>query len=332
MSNKTGIAWTDETANWIVGCSKISQGCRSCYAATAANSPRLQQFDQYKGVVDGDGNWNGEIAFVPKVLGQLIRSKKRRRVFAPSMGDPFHQGVKDEWLDQFFVTVALTPHITYQVLTKRPERMLEYCDRLYGDRFRHQIQLRGLERDENLTKIYNRNLPLSNLWLGVTVENEAAANERIPLLLQTPAAVRFLSVEPLLEAIDLVDGEMHNPGFGEGHPWLNPLGGIVYDNEGNFSCAPAIDWGIIGGESGSAARPFEMEWAQLLINQFQEAKIPIFMKQVGSNAFYEGKPFKTKSRAGSDPKEWPEWAQIQEFPDSSIIPNLESGEDISESF
>jgi protein gp37 len=191
MSNKTGIAWTDETANWIVGCTKISSGCAKCYAATAANSPRLQQFDQYKGVVDGNGNWNGEIAFVPKVLEQLLRSKKQRRVFAPSMSDLFHPGVKDEWLDQFFATVALTPHITYQLLTKRPERMLEYFDRL----------------EPNKSKMSPRHLliaagvpwPLKNMWLGVTAENQAAADERIPFILQTPAAVRFLSVEPMLE-------------------------------------------------------------------------------------------------------------------------------------
>jgi protein gp37 len=107
---------------------------------------------------------------------------------------------------------------------------------------------------------------------------------------------------------------MHNPGLGECHPWLNPLHGIAYDSSGNFSNTAAIDWVIIGGESGSKARPFHLEWAQFLIHQCNEAGVKVFMKQVGSNAFYEGKPFKTKSRSGSDPSEWPKWARAQEFP------------------
>lgn len=348
--SKTNISWTDETANWIVGCSKISQGCKNCYAATAANSARLQQFDQYKKVVDGNGNWNGNIEFVPKVLNDLLKGRRSRRVFAPSMSDPFHPGVKDEWLDQFFAVAALTPHITYQVLTKRPERMLEYMNETwqvspdleafgvdsstYRETRETQINraceeiidrhnLADTAKDDLWTedgslKIMQWEWPLRNLYLGVTAENQAEANYRIPYLLKLGdmGYITFVSIEPTIEEIDLVDSGMFNPGLGEGHTWLNPLAGVAYDSDGSISNTPAIDQIIIGGESGPNSRPFHLEWARSLIAQCQSTNTKVFMKQVGSNAFYQGKPFKTKSRAGSDPSEWPEWAQIQEFPNN----------------
>jgi protein gp37 len=220
--SKSSIQWTDETANWIVGCTKTrakgakESGCDLCYAATAANSARLQQFPQYQTVVDGKGNWNGNIEFVPKVLDDLLKGNRKRRVFTPSMSDPFHPNVKQEWLDQFIATVALTPHITYQCLTKRPERMHEY--------FSEYMTRRNIERRANEIATEKRlrktnadgvrlvkfsyecmDWPLPNLHLGVSVENQAAADERIPWLLKTPAAVRFLSVEPLLEDINLTE-------------------------------------------------------------------------------------------------------------------------------
>lgn len=318
--SKTKIAWTDETANWIVGCSKISEGCRNCYAATAANSPRLQQFPQYQKVVNGSGNWNGNIEFVPKVLEDLLKGKRRRRVFAPSMSDPFHLGVRDEWLDQFFAVVALTPHITYQVLTKRPDRMLGYfdwCDRRHSETGK-PISYCRVDAVEDATAKWHHcweieQWPLPNLHLGVTVENQAAANERIPLLLQTPAAKRFLSVEPMLEGIHLNWLEINRNTFGEPEYILDCLG-QKYGHPGQWQAeAPAkIDQVIIGGESGKNARPFQIEWAESIIAQCREAGVKVFMKQIGSNAFYQGRPFNTRSRAGTDLTEWPESIRIQE--------------------
>lgn len=317
--SKTSISWTDETANWIVGCTKTrakgakESGCDFCYAATAANSARLQQFDQYKKVVDGKGNWNGHIEFVPKVLDGLLKGRRSRRVFAPSMSDPFHPNVKDEWLDQFMATVVATEHITYQLLTKRPERMMGYFKDLDLRRLIPLVQQANDKRGD-LTH-YRWKIPFPNLHLGVTVENQAAANDRIPLLLQTPAAVRFLSVEPMLEKIDLNECSVCE---GSGEEWDS----IADDYLGCQNCQADgftdqlsdIDQVIIGGESGSKARPFHLEWARSLIDQCREAGVKVFMKQTGSNAFYEGKPFRTKSRAGTEPMEWPEWARIQEFP------------------
>ena len=312
--SKTKIAWTDETANWIVGCTKISAGCAHCYASTAANSARLQQFDQYKKVVDGNGNWNGHVEFVPKVLDDLLKGKKERRVFAPSMSDPFHPAVNDEWLDQFFATVALTPHITYQVLTKRPERMFEYfdwCERRHSETARPISFCRVDKVEQVCREIENYphfdipKWPLPNLHLGVTVENQAAANERIPWLLKTPAAKRFLSVEPLLEQtfLDFIDDPTWrtNPDW---HPGL-PMGAMLG--------LKGISQVIIGGESGSNARPFHLEWARSMLHDCRHAGVSFFVKQMGSNPFLDGKPLKLKSRSGADISEWPEDLQVQEF-------------------
>jgi protein gp37 len=284
--SKTSIAWTDRTENPLTGCTEEGPECLNCYARIASASPRLQQFEKYHGVVDEKGRWTGQINFTPKVLDDLLKTKKEHMQFMPSMSDPFHSGVKDEWLNEIFAAVILTPHITHQVLTKRHERMYEYFDNL--DLRQLVNPARDLLSRNNKTKaIGDWKLPIKNLWLGVTCGTQRSADKRIPYL-QKVAEMRyttFVSVEPMLEEVDLT----------------GLLDGIAQV--------------IIGGESGFNARPFHLEWARSLIEQCRVAGVKVFMKQVGSNAFYEGKPYKTKSRAGSDLAEWPEWAQIQEFPD-----------------
>jgi protein gp37 len=308
------IEWTDQTANWIVGCTKISAGCAHCYAATSANSARLQQFDQYSKVVDGNGNWNGHIEFVPKVLDDLLKGKKQRRVFTPSMSDPFHPSVKDGWIDRFIATAYVTPHITYQVLTKRPERMYQYFDELDLRRLVPFVREANDKRGD-LTD-YRWKLPLPNLHLGVSVENQAAADERIPWLLKTPAAKRFLSVEPLLEKVDL-SAWMH----------LRPCPQHLAEKQagwGHLDCdcqewrqkhiangMPSISQVIVGGESGPGARPFHLEWARSLQQQCQAAGTAFFLKQVGGNPFLGGEPLKLKDRKGGDLMELPEDLRIR---------------------
>jgi protein gp37 len=350
--SKSKIAWTDETANWIVGCTKISAGCAHCYASTAANSARLQQFPQYKNVVDHKGNWNGTVEFVPKVLDDLLKGKRERRVFAPSMSDPFHPAVKDEWLDQFFAVVALTPHITYQVLTKRPERMYEYITNLLTEeRFRsfcnEQSELLAAKKvswpkyvfdpktdmddDDDLETCLENHLfdclqqafeespdseawadqVLQNLHLGVTVENQSAANDRIPWLLKTPAAKRFLSVEPLLESI-VFDHQVEGISE-EGATMLHSLTGLMRTPYENDSFTNKIDWVIVGGESGKDARQFHLKWANSIRIQCKSAGVAFFMKQMGSNPFLGDQPLKLKSRSGTDISEWPQDLQVQEF-------------------
>jgi protein gp37 len=312
--SKTTIAWTDESLNPFVGCTKVSPGCAHCYAETAAASPRLQQFDQYKTVVNGNGRWNGHVEFVPKMLDKLFTYKKPRRIFMPSMSDPFHPAVKDEWLDQMMAAIALNPHLTFQVLTKRPQRMMEYYSRIkdIGENWCSEMAHVACDKEWRKWKQESHSFfdsgeevcftsyqcfreirdalqkGFQNLWLGVTVENQAAANDRIPLLQQTPAAVRFLSVEPMLELVQLYLGNLNGD-------------------------AP-IHQVIVGGESGSNAREFHLEWADDIQRQCKITGTKFFMKQVGSNAYYHGQQFKTKSRAGTDPDEWPEHLKVQESP------------------
>lgn len=318
----TSIEWTDHTLNPLVGCSHASAGCTNCYAESASKTGRLQQFSQYHGVVDERGHWTGKINFVPEQLEKLFKFRKRTRVFMPSMSDPFHPAVKDEWLDQIFAAISLNPLVTIQMLTKRPERMLEYFEQLYSDRLKSQIQLKGYERDENLRKIYNRNLPLSNLHLGISVEDQKTADERIPLLLQTPAALRFLSCEPLLENIDLtkrkIGRNQYNYLLNDWSPYGGGAGGATAG--GLISTLRSgIDWVIVGGESGSGARPCDINWISSIIKQCQSSQVPVFVKQLGSLPrclpTYVSYTDKLRDRKGRDIQEWPIELRIRDFPE-----------------
>jgi protein gp37 len=341
---KTGIQWTDRTANPLVGCTHVSPGCKNCYAESAAGGARLQQFPQYQGLVDEHGHWTGEMRFVPEVLEQILRLRKPQRIFMPSMSDPFHPAVKDEWLDRIFATIALSPHLTFQLLTKRPERMLEYLGKAYQrvckvlqsyprsktSSLRDNSTVEGMIGPMNL-----RVWPLSNLWLGVSVENQQAANERIPLLRQAPAAVSFLSCEPLLEAVELFDVD-------------GPVSIAMEEVNPKETLFPAevIDWVVIGGESGNGARPCQTDWIRSLVEQCRDVGVPCFVKQLGqfpvsreaestrteviSREIYSEWVFKAaaqqgfdleryhilklKDRKGGNPEEWPEDLRVREFP------------------
>lgn len=276
----TQIQWTDETWNSIVGCSKISPGCVNCYAADAAKSPRLQQFPQYQEVKE----WNGKTTFVESQLLKPLSWKSPRKVFVCSMSDLFHENTPDEWIDRIFAVMALCPQHIFQVLTKRPERMLEY---------RKSNITKAAQAIDISPKVKQENpWSFANIWCGVTVENQKAANERIPLLQQTPAAIRFLSCEPLLEDVKL-------------------------DLTG-------IDWVIVGGESGTGSRPCHLDWIRSVVHQCKAAGVPVFVKQLGACAINR-KPYisevadtyyqlKLKSRKGGEIEEWPEDLRIREFP------------------
>ena len=190
----TLISWTDESWNPIVGCSKISAGCHNCYAAKGAKSSRLQQFPQYQKVKE----WDGTVEFVESALLKPLSWRSPKKIFTCSMSDVFHKNVLDEWRDRAFAIMALCPQHTFQVLTKRPDIMLKYISELTVLRLK-----RGLPDHIEYSRLDSVELPLQNVWLGVSVENQAAADERIPLLLQTPAEIRFLSCEPLLEELNL---------------------------------------------------------------------------------------------------------------------------------
>ncbi len=283
MSGVTGIEWTDATWNPIRGCSRVSEGCRNCYAEKVAHR-FSRPGSPYDGVVRVDANgkstgqWNGEIKFVEERLLDPLRWKKPLRIFVNSMSDLFHPKVTDEMLDRIFAVMALCPQHTFQVLTKRPERMLEYLrSAAYVNAQLKACDIASTWIEENGTEGFVqhfRNIglslsrrshavradfdwPLPNVWLGVSVEDQKAADERIPLLLQTPAAVRFVSAEPLLGPVEI--SSCRYPGL-----W-----------------STSLDWVICGGESGPGARPMHPDWARSLRDQCVGAGVPFFFKQWG---------------------------------------------------
>lgn len=203
MSDGTGIEWTDATWNPIRGCSRVSEGCRNCYAESMANrysGPGLP----YEGLA-ANGKWTGEVRVVETHIEDPLRWKKPRKIFVNSMSDLFHDGLRDEDIAEVFGVMALANQHIFQVLTKRPKRMSKLLnDVMFWARVEGVAQRREHERtgeDPSLSLAVHG--PLPNVWLGVSVENQASADERIPWLLGTPAAVRFLSCEPLLGPVDL---------------------------------------------------------------------------------------------------------------------------------
>lgn len=263
MSVVSNIEWTDSSWNPVSGCTQISPGCANCYALTFA--------ERFRGV---PGNYyeNGfDLQLRPSQLEKPLHWKKPRRIFVNSMSDLFHEDVPDEYIDRVFAVMALTPQHTYQILTKRPERMRAYFDGDSSIRWRH-IQ------DAATPYVA---LPLPNVWLGVTVENQRWADERIPILLDTPAAVRFLSCEPLLEAIDI-------------EHYVHAAWGPDEDER--------LDWVICGGESGPRHRPFDVDWARSLRDQCADAGVAYFCKQLGG------------IRPGNKLEDLPEDLRVREFP------------------
>ncbi|MFB2970362.1 phage Gp37/Gp68 family protein [Aerosakkonema sp. BLCC-F183] len=303
----TSIAWTDESWNPIVGCSKISAGCANCYAASAAKSARLQQFPQYQKVE----KWDGTIEFVESQLLKPLSWRSPKKIFTCSMSDVFHENALDEWRDRAFAIMALCPQHTFQILTKRPDIMLKYISGLTTNRLK-----RALPSNIEYSRLDSVKLPLQNVWLGVSVENQVVADERIPLLLETPAEIRFLSCEPLLEEVHLEE-------------WLWQTVTICWgngDDEWGYDGEPTdrLHWVICGGESGSKARQCNVDWIRSLVRQCQDAEIPVFVKQLGANVIGSS-PYiadvadthhqiKFRDRKASDISEWPEDLRIQQFP------------------
>lgn len=288
MADKSNIEWTDATWNPVVGCSVVSPGCTNCYAMKmAARIEHMAEATLPQGAVshyagttkpsNGGAVWTGKVAPAPDNLFLKPLSWKRpRRIFVNSMGDLFHESIPDEWIDSAFAVMALTPQHTYQVLTKRAARMRAYM--LDGASNRAGVVLgrawselgRPSLSKYNHGNITQRPWPLPNVWLGVSTERQQEAEERIPLLLKTPAAVRFISAEPLLGPIDLI----------------GTLARFQDDPIAKRQCAVGlgrqlIDWVIVGGESGPGARPMHPEWARALRDQCAAAGVSFFFKQWG---------------------------------------------------
>ncbi|MBP6636051.1 MAG: phage Gp37/Gp68 family protein [Sulfuritalea sp.] len=254
MSTKTGIEWTDATWNPVTGCSKVSQGCKHCYAERdwARLSALRVRPTAYTGRAFTD------VACHPERLAEPLRWAKPRRIFVNSMSDLFHEDVSDFFLVDVFAVMAAAERHTFQILTKRPARMRELLrNRGFIDevarktRFEHGVTWLPLDYFDQLT----------NVWLGVSVEDQATADERIPLLLDAPAAVRWISAEPLLGPVDV-------------SRWLD-------DGRNEMALAGTLDWVVVGGESGPHARPMHPGWVRSLRDQCAAAGVPFLFKQWG---------------------------------------------------
>lgn len=274
MADKTGIEWTDATWNPIRGCSRVSEGCRNCYAEGVAkrfSGPGLP----YEGLIAKGGQWNGEIKLVPEQLNQPLRWSKPRRIFVNSMSDLFHENVPYTYIDKVFAVMAMAHWHTFQVLTKRPDRMVAYfADIKKSPERGFNVCSYFSADDEQIDRIACIPRGLPNVWLGVSVEDQATADERIPLLLQTPAAVRWISAEPLLGPVDLT--RLNYAAHAYEIDALN-----AENNDGTYYEHTSLDWVVVGGESGRSARPMLREWARSLRDQCQAAGVPFLFKQWG---------------------------------------------------
>lgn len=228
--SESKIEWTDETWNPTRGCVKVSPGCANCYAERFA--------ERFRGVKGHPYEQGFDIRLVPEKLADPLKLAPGTKVFVNSMSDIFFEEIPDRFIDSVFAAMADAPHVTFQVLTKRARRMREYIDSTVDNWGRH-----GCYWD----------VPLPNVWLGISAEDQQRLDERVPDLLATPAAVRWLSIEPL----------------------LGPITAIA------TAVVVSIDWVVVGGESGPRARPMHPDWARSIRDQCVEAHVPFFFKQWG---------------------------------------------------
>lgn len=306
------IEWTDATWNPVRGCEIVSSGCKNCYAMQTAHrfsGPGMA----YEGLTRQTRRgpvWNGKIKLVPELLDQPLRWQRPRRIFVNSMSDLFHDDVPDSFIDDVFAVMALSPRHTFQVLTKRPERMRRYMKALdlYNRILRAADKFRAKRPRLNNVPIsdpaLNGGAHMPQVWLGVSAEDSKTYKERVLYLADTPAAVRFVSFEPLLSDV----GNLMLDGVFEG----------------------AFHWAIVGGESTPKARPVHPDWVRSIRDQCNAANVKFFFKQWGEWGPYKyggqghedfnfcevGKPFQWMCRVGKktagrmlDGRAWDEYPE-----------------------
>ncbi|HSN25796.1 MAG TPA: phage Gp37/Gp68 family protein [Kofleriaceae bacterium] len=334
------IEWTDRTWNPIVGCARVSPGCEHCYAERFVHRGLSPQHKGLTVMRNHGPGWTGEVRLVESALAKPLSWRKPQRVFVNSLSDLWHEGVSNETCAAIFGVMAATPHITYQVLTKRPERMRAWFswvadegDEVLGAvgeepdghdgqvaaacaMYAKEIDCGGVLTRDGFRNATKAAWPLLNVWIGVTAEDQQRADERIPLLLDTPAAVRFVSYEPALGPIDFRIA--------------------AFNGADSIESLEGLHWLIVGGESGPGARPFDLAWARSAVEQCKAAGVRVFVKQLGAQpCLGEPEPtgnfrtnpetgkreyeyalprFVTKHRKGNDPSEWPEDLRVREFP------------------
>lgn len=267
MSDNSKIEWTDATWNPVTGCTQVSPGCDHCYALTLA--------ERFRGTPGHYFEHGFDVQLRPDKLDQPLRWKKPRKVFVNSMSDLFHQDVPDEYIAQVFAVMALAPQHTFQILTKRHARARSLMRSL---NFKTEVNRQYWQYDPE-DPDPEQGWPLPNVWLGVSVENQQWADIRIPALLDTPAAVRFLSCEPLLGPVD-----------------LRKATATKYESQRLDD--GQIGWVIVGGESGHGARQMRPGWARSLRDQCLTFDIPFHFKQWGT---FSGTP---KSARELDGRTW----------------------------
>lgn len=271
----------------------------------------------------------------PDRLEAPLHWRKPRRVFVNSLSDLFHEDVPNKFIAAIFGVMAACPQHAFQVLTKRPERMLSWFQWVQSHRpavTRELIKQGGAwpkideysaesllcvfsarEVLEPLSRVVLTAWPLPNVWLGVSVEDQQTADERIPILLQTPTAVRFVSVEPLLGPVDLRE--------------VNPIDDFYIDALDTPDQSFKLNWVIVGGESGPKARPCDVAWIRSIVRQCEKAAVPCFVKQLGARPYEDGcapghvwigkspaSLHQLSDKKGGDPTEWPEDLRVREFP------------------
>jgi len=316
MADRTPIEWTDATWNPVRGCSRVSEGCRNCYAEImAARFSGPGQWGEGLAEIVGEGlrrdhRWTGKVALAGGLLDQPLRWRRPRRIFVNSTSDLFHEAIPDDWIDRVFAVMALAPQHTFQVLTKRPERMREYF--MHDDGFgrwgyiehfaREMLTKMGKAQPQRKTLAHHGGSNMPHVWLGVSVEDQATADARIPPLLATPAAKRFISAEPLLGPVDVSpylyiythadDAQLEcGPCTDEPLPFNDPE-----TTPFDAISTPRLDWVIAGGESGPGARPMHPDWPRALRDQCAAAGVPFFFKQWGEWGPDEEPPAKGRDR------------------------------------
>lgn len=315
MGADTAIAWCHHTFNPWIGCTKVSPGCANCYAESydkrvggGINSDGVKRLRWGVGaerVRTSPAYWKQPLAW----NRAAEKAGVRKRVFCASLADVFDADVDDVWRVELFDLIRRTPALDWLLLTKRPEGISTLRTRAIDAYVR---AAEATMETADMLQAWVDGTPPGNVWLGVTVEDQEQADKRIPLLLAHPAKERFLSCEPLLGSLDLTY-------------WL--------DEDANgfeWRVGQALQWVIVGGESGPKARPFSLDWARSLVAQCRDAGVAPFVKQLGARPESSSQddkrhcgdtmlpsPFRMRlqDRAGADPSEWPEDLRVRKFPE-----------------
>ncbi len=332
------IEWTGRTWNPTRGCSRVSPGCEHCYAETTAHRfsrPGMAYHGLVKLTKKGP-RWNGRMRLEATKIGDPLRWRKPGLVFVNSMSDLFHPNLLNEQIAAVFGVMAGCPRQTFQVLTKHPERAFawfQWAEKAAKGRFwgptmaqmgADMYHRAGDEAaTDTLWKAWSRSagvrLPLPNVWIGTSAENQAYADERIPWLQRIPAAVRFVSLEPLLGPIELRGSGVPKPG----NVWQEcdceqidnrDVPCPVCEARGPLTGERGLQWVIVGGESGQGARPCALPWVDSIVRACRDAKVPCFVKQLGARPWEETGRVVLTHRKGGKVEEWPENLRVREFP------------------